>query len=563
MQKDKSYYDNFFKKHGADVHNQPERLIKIAELCRGRVIDLGCGTGHLADYYKGAYVGIDISEEAVNIAKQLRRKDALFQVVDLTKTKLEVKKSVDTIVIGEFLEHINGDDLIFESIKEILAPDGIIIVSVPNGDRVPDESHCRFFTCPEIRRQYSKYGKVTFRKWGGFSARIIFTIEPEKTASNLLSLVMIVKNEAKGLERAILSVIDLVDSVTISVDNNSEDDTEKIARLYADNLRKHKWQDDFSAARNEAHSQETSKYILFLDGHEFVENYGEIKSKLLTDIDGIFVKVRMESGFGFMYPRIYKNGLRFNRAVHNLVDCKTKLLEPKFLIIHDRIGGQSEKSFEIRNKQRERMLPVAMKNQLKEDKNNLRALMHLGNYYMMRKEWKLAIKYYKRYIKNARHPEELYIVVLNKGNCEIMLGRHICALWTFAKAEKILPGRWETARMVGGLYMAKGRYKKALAWLVQALGGNTKHHLYHPFQHDISELWDLIAHCFNKQGQNAKAVVAWERAAEQTDDEKRKSFFKMKARYAQMLCQNFVQRGSGSTTEGVPKRGAEERAGKK
>lgn len=538
MQKDKNYYENFYKKRGAEAGYQPERFLKIAELCKGRVLDLGCGTGHLADYYNGDYVGIDISDEAIKIAKELRRPDAFFQVADITKTKLEVKEKVDTIVLGEVLEHIKDDYLIFETIKEILAPDGVIIVSLPNGNRVPDESHCRFFTVPEIRRQYSKFGKVTFQKWAGFAQRIMFTIEPGKKSSNLLSLVMVVKNEAKGLEKAILSVIDIVDNITISVDTATEDKTEEIARMYADKLRRHIWQNDFSKARNEAHSQETSKYILFLDGHEFVERYGNIKSKLLCDVDGIFVTIRMESGFEFRFPRIYRNGLQFSRPVHNSIECKRKQLEPEFVIVHDRNSGQEEKSVQERNKQREEMLPRAMKKMLEEDKNCLRALLHLGNYYMMRKEWKLAIKYYDRYIKNAKHPEELYLVVLNKGNCQVMLGRHIRALWTFDKADKILPGRWETARMIGGLYMAKGRYKKALDWLVQALDGNKKYHLYHPFRHDKAELWDLIAHCFNRRKQNAKAVIAWERACEHASNDKQKSFFRMKSKYAKMLIKN-------------------------
>lgn len=544
MQKDKQYYDEFFKKYGANAHYQPERFIKIAELCKGRVLDVGCGTGHLSDFYSGPYVGIDISDVAVAQAKEIRRKDAFFQVADVTKTRLEVQKKVDTVVIAEMLEHIDDDEFLFETLQQVLETNGIIIVSVPNGERVPDESHVRIFTVPEIRKRYSKYGKVSFHNWPGFDKRIIFTIERDKRSADLLSLVMTVKDEAKGLERAILSVIDLVDSITISVDTKTIDKTEEIAKLYADKIKHHEWQNDFSKARNEAHAEETSKYILFLDGHEYAQSFGDVKNKLLTDVDGIFVKIRMESGFEFLYPRIYKNGLQFQKPVHNLIECKTKLVEPNFVIVHDRDNGQDEASVMRRNKQREEMLPKAMRQALKEDKKNLRALLHLGNYYMMRKDWKQAIKFYKKYIKYAKHPEELYLVVINKGNCEIMLGRHIRALWSFDKADKLLPGRWETARMIGGLYVAKGQYEKALKWLIQALDGNKKHHLYHPFQYDASELWDLIGHCFNKQGNNAKAVIAWKQAEERTDNEQRKKFFAMKAKYAEMLCKGSNEAGT-------------------
>ena len=117
MQKDKKYYDRFFANFGPDVHLDPVRFSKIAELCRGRVLDIGCGTGNLSDFYKGPYVGFDISEVAIKKAKTLRRKDAAFDAVDFTREIVQNSLKFDTFVMTEFLEHIDKREKLFCIVK--------------------------------------------------------------------------------------------------------------------------------------------------------------------------------------------------------------------------------------------------------------------------------------------------------------------------------------------------------------------------------------------------------------------------------------------------------------
>lgn len=535
MQGDKTYYENFFKKYGANAHNQPDRYIKIAELCKGRVLDLGCGTGYLSDYYTGSYAGVDISEEAVSIAKKLRRKDARFFAADMLRSEIELIEKVDTVVMAEFLEHIVDDSVLFIKLKKLLKDDGIIICSVPNGDRVPDESHVRIFTVPIIRRMYAKYGKVTFRNWSGFKDRIVFTIEPGRKSMNLMTLVMIVKNEAKGIENAIISALEIVDNVVVSIDDATTDNTAEIAQKYADVLKNHLLEDDFSKARNKAQQNVKSKWILFLDGHEYIEKTGRIDNLLNLDVDGILVTVKMENGSSFMFPRIFRSHIKFENAVHNAPDVKTQQYAPKFVIVHDRENLQSKESAKERQKQRDRMVPNLMKERLKSHPKDQRALFNLANWYMTKNESKLAIEIYKRCYKLTPSPDERYFLKAQIGIAQQLLGQKLRATWSFFDLEKLIPDRWETKRLIGGAYLQRGQYNKALAYLVGALGQNTKQYIYQLFGQDLSEIWDLIGHCFNLLGQNAQAVIAWEQARNESKDKKRQEYFETKARFAKML----------------------------
>lgn len=535
MEQNKKYYDEFFSIYPVNIHDNRDRFTTVSGLLKGSVLDVACGTGTLADYYSGNYYGVDFSDVAIIKARKTRRKDAFFDVCDVTLEMIKSDDLFDSVYIGEFLEHIKKDDFVFQNIIHKCKKNARIVVSVPNYDKVPDESHCRIFTVPQIRKDYSKYGKITFHNWGGFSKRILFSIELGKKNTDEMSLVMIVKNEEKGLERAILSAIDLVDRVVISVDTLSKDKTDGIAKMYADELKFHEWHDDFSEARNYAQENVKSRWIIFLDGHEYIQDYGNIKEFLQKDVEGIFVNIKMESGMTFLFPRIYRSYVKFKNKVHNVNECKTRRACPSFLIIHDREFGQDKESAEIRNRQREEILPRELDEQLKENPKNARAHFHFANFYMMRHEIDKAMEHYKKAIKYGKSPDEKYISLLHYGALHNSKGNKFRALWNFQKADELLPDRWESKRVIGGFYLMEKNFKKALPLLFDSLRQNKRHYAYEPMKQDKSQIWDMIGHCFAHMDQNENALTAFERAKEETSDKKRKAFLDQKIKLVKTL----------------------------
>lgn len=535
MQKNKKYYDEFFTKYPLDIHDSPDRFRAVSSLLNGKVLDIACGNGTLSKYYTGDYVGVDISDVAISNARSVRRKNARFFQADFTKANFSIKEKFDCVYIGEFLEHIENDKTVFDNLLRVISPYGRIVVSVPNGDRIPDESHCRIFTVAGIRNYYSKYGKVMFHNWSGFYDRILFSIDLNVPEPNEISLVMICKDEQKGIEKSIVSALPFVDRVVVSIDEATSDKTAEIAKMYADELRTHKWKNDFSQARNEAQENVKSKWILFLDGHEYIESFGKAKEKMKLDLDGIFITVRMENGMTFLYPRIYRNGLKFKNAVHNLVETPRKTADPDFVIVHDRDNLQDKDAAERRNQQRAEMLPDFMKKQIAENPKNSRAHFHLANFYMGVPELELAIYHYKRAAEFAKMPDEVYMSFLSIGRIHYSLNHKFRALWYFDKADSVLPDRWETARVLGGFYFLEKNYKKAVDLLIRALGQNKRHYTYEPMKQNLVEIWDMIGTCFAQMDQPEKALEAWERALFLSENETQKSFFNQKIQLVKSL----------------------------
>ncbi|MDB0440907.1 glycosyltransferase [Clostridioides difficile] len=89
----------------------------------------------------------------------------------------------------------------------------------------------------------------------------------------LLSIVMIVKNEEKILEKTLKSLTTLrssVESELIIVDTGSTDDTIKISKKYTENVYFHNWNNDFSSMRNISISYAKGEWLLILDADEIL-----------------------------------------------------------------------------------------------------------------------------------------------------------------------------------------------------------------------------------------------------------------------------------------------------
>jgi len=524
----KEYNNEFYKKHGAHVHADPSRFAKIAELCRGFVLDLACGTGTLADFYKGPYTGIDISDVAVEYAKKIRRKDAKFFVADCTATFKTKNVKYDTIVLAEFLEHIGDDKIVLENVKQLLKPDGRIIVSVPNANRVPDEDHKRTFTIPELRKRFRPLGQVKFYNWLGASHRVLMTIDIGQKSEDLLSLCIFAKNEGKGIETALLSCLDFVDDIVVAVDTKSSDETNEIAKMYADTCVPFVWENSFCKARNYVQSLAKSPWILALDGHEFVEQHDNIKQLLNTDKDSYFVKIVLENGFNFYFPRIVRKEIVWDQDVHNRPNVKKPAKLHNFIIKHDRTNLQSEKAIKERNEQRNKMVNGILKEQLKEDKHNARAWFYLGQQYHFNKDFRKAIKCYRKYIKNSKDPQERWLAYHYIATIYINEKKYLRCLWTCFKSNDELPGRWETYKMIGILYMLIQKYEPACEYFVASLEKPKTTYIYNPEPVDLSQIWDFLGMCLQKLGKDDEARRAWARAVELADKGEMKNKLKAK-----------------------------------
>lgn len=137
-----------------------------------KVLDAGCSTGYLARALVAqgcAVTGVEIDSEA---AEQARPSLERLVVGDLERLDLAAEfgsEQFDAIVFGDVLEHLTSPERVLRAARDLLAPGGSIVISVPNVTHgslrlallegrwkytetgLLDRTHVRFFTRDSLR----------------------------------------------------------------------------------------------------------------------------------------------------------------------------------------------------------------------------------------------------------------------------------------------------------------------------------------------------------------------------------------------------------------------------
>jgi SAM-dependent methyltransferase len=137
-----------------------DRCRVIAGLCRGRVLELGCGPGHLsAEIARRGLEVTGVDRNAGKVATARRRYPSIrFERADILE--LPEERSFDTVVLAEVLEHVPREvgDRMLEKAWALVAEGGRLIVSVPNEDCIPHRNHVRELSLDDLRRSLGAFG---------------------------------------------------------------------------------------------------------------------------------------------------------------------------------------------------------------------------------------------------------------------------------------------------------------------------------------------------------------------------------------------------------------------
>ncbi len=121
----------------AYIASHRHRYLFASGFVRGaRVLDAGCGVGYgsrmLVDAGAREVVAVDISDSALDQARQHYSDSRIRYVQDNCETLSHVRDRFDAVVALESLEHIHRPASFLERVVQLISPDGIFICSVPN-----------------------------------------------------------------------------------------------------------------------------------------------------------------------------------------------------------------------------------------------------------------------------------------------------------------------------------------------------------------------------------------------------------------------------------------------
>lgn len=168
---------------------------------------------------------------------------------------------------------------------------------------------------------------------------------------------MIVRNEARCIERCLRSVRPHVDRMLV-LDTGSTDDT--VARAQAGGAEVHRmaWPNDFAAARNQALALADADWNLVLDADEWIESGGEMLRQACAREPFVgVVQVRSESGpadqrtvNNAWISRLLPRGVRYAGQVHEQPVTDLARVRLPLVIGHDGYVGPQLQAKQGRNR---------------------------------------------------------------------------------------------------------------------------------------------------------------------------------------------------------------------
>ena len=182
-----------------------------------------------------------------------------------------------------------------------------------------------------------------------------------------IALVMIVRDEARSLERCLVSACPWVDEMVV-VDTGSVDATAAIARRIGARVERFDWCDDFAAARNAALAFTDARWRLVLDGDEWITHGGESLDALRAPghadfIGRISVSSLFDSGDEAVeeapswLPRLLPRGVGYAGRVHEQPDSALPRRRLPLVVGHDGYLAAQQSKKAGRN---ERLLTLAL-----------------------------------------------------------------------------------------------------------------------------------------------------------------------------------------------------------
>ncbi len=193
-----SKFHNNNQAHNWVIYKSLDRFLeKNANLLKGNVYDLGCGTGVYKNYIKsiGAnYVGVDWSNTIHNSAAEI--------VSDLNDKFTIESNSADAILSISVIEHLHNPQGFLNESYRILKSEGNILLQCPWQWRIHEAPHDYFrYTTYALRMMFEKAGFTDIKiypstglfttlvlKWNYFLLRFVKGPKPIKFLIKLLLL---------------------------------------------------------------------------------------------------------------------------------------------------------------------------------------------------------------------------------------------------------------------------------------------------------------------------------------------------------------------------------------
>lgn len=305
----------------------------------------------------------------------------------------------------------------------------------------------------------------------------------------MLSVAMIVKNEADTLRETINSVAGIADEIVIGVDSKSNDGTRSIANELATKVVAIRLSDElelgrsleglddwgFSRARNVVLDKcDPGNWRLILDGHEIVKHPEKIVDWIVkvsaAKGDGIEVPIDFEPDADgvpvsrYFQIRLIAPSVIYRNAIHNYPVVKVPHQITDVSVEH-RKKSQNLNSKTERDVQRSKANIESLSSNVEKNPTDARSWFYLGMAFRENARWEESINAFSEYLKIATWNEERWQARYEIARCQRALGNIDAARDQYSQCLEEFPAMAEAWFCLGDLAYHQQRFREAQVWL--------------------------------------------------------------------------------------------------
>ncbi len=130
---------------------------------QGTILDIGCGTGEFLRYCKSRgfeVSGVEPNEKAALYAQKVNK----IPVTNILSNLAGKTGNFDCITLWHVLEHLHSLNESLDVVKELLAPGGVLIIAVPNGDSWDAQKYGKYWAAFDVPRHLYHFNEATLTK---------------------------------------------------------------------------------------------------------------------------------------------------------------------------------------------------------------------------------------------------------------------------------------------------------------------------------------------------------------------------------------------------------------
>ena len=283
---------------------------------------------------------------------------------------------------------------------------------------------------------------------------------------------LIVRNEAAVLERCLKSISPLADELCI-FDTGSDDGTVAIARRFGARVMiDRSFADrsgrllDFAAARNAALDMARGRWVLSIDADEVlhIAQPEALHALLASDrLHAIELRI-LSGGIRWYLPRLIRRmpWTRWHDRVHEWIELHGPTRRTEAATIENlpaKMGKESAAARDLR----------LCRQQLREDSDNLRAVLYVARALRLMRRYHAAIPYYERYWRESDFNAGRYTAAIGAAICFLLLHDFASSRRFAMRAYRCDPRLAEACCLLGDASLGLGRPDLARAWFERAM----------------------------------------------------------------------------------------------